>query len=140
MPMSSPSVLQVVALRSGDKYQAAEALRQKKFNGSKAAKKISLKQGTPEYAALRLLIGTWDAIGHQVLALQPNERIPFYETNPVGYMWKLLEPAVIEIRKHVGNHYARNFQNLAKAYNDWLAQQPQDYQTAASNGLTAQFG
>ncbi len=136
--MPSPTILEVVALRSSVAYQAAESVRQKKY-GNKAQKKINLKYGTSEYAALRLLIGTWDSIGHQVLSLPNAERVPFYQTNPVKYMWKLLEAAILEIRKHVGNHYARNFENLTKAYDAWLQTQPPDYQTAADNGLTAQF-
>jgi len=138
--MENPRVLEVIALRSGPAYQAAEALRRKKFGGAKGAKQISAKPGSAEYAALRLLIGTWDAIAHQILALPDRERVPFYETNPIGYMWKLLEPAIIQIRKEVGKQYAKRFEDLYKAYAAWLAQQPADYQTAADNGLSAQFG
>ncbi len=138
--MANPRVLEVVALRNSASYRAAEALRQKKFGGGKAAKKITIKQGTPEYAALRLLIGTWDSIGHQILGLAEPARVEFYETNPVGYMWNLLKAAIQEIRKELGNHYAKNFEDLYEAYDRWLRTQPPAYQTGAGNGMTAQFG
>lgn len=139
--MANPRVLEVVALRNSAAYQAAEALRQKKYGGSKGAKVMKANQGSAEYAALRLLIGTWDSIAHQILGLAEGPaRVEFYETNPIGYMWKLLEPAILELRKQLGNHYAKNFEDLAAAYDTWLRNQPQAYQTGADNGMIAQFG
>jgi len=138
--MPSPNVLEVIALRSSAAYQAAEALRRKKFGGSKGVKKISAKEGSKEYSALRLLIGTWDAIGHRVLGLPEADRIPFYQTNPFGFMWRLLEPAVVHIRKDAGKQYAKNFEDAAYAYDAWLKTQPHEYQTSAANGIIALFG
>lgn len=139
--MPSPSVLEVVMLRSGLAYRQAEILRRKKYAGSAGVKKwAALKEDSVEYGSLRLLIGTWDSMGSQILALPPADRVPFYQTNPVGYMWELLKPAVMEIRKKIGHDYAKNFEKLAEAYKAWLQSQPPEYQTAAQNGLSAQFG
>ena len=91
--MPSPDVLEVIALRSSRAYQDAETLRRKKFGGSKGLKNIKVKENTKEYSALRLLIGTWDAIGHRILGLPEPERVAFYQTNPIGFMWRLLKPA-----------------------------------------------
>jgi len=139
--MPSPDVLEVIALRSSRAYQDAETLRRKKFGGSKGLKNIKVKENTKEYSALRLLIGTWEAIGHRILGLPEPERVAFYQTNPIGFMWRLLKPAVEHIRKEAGKQeYAKNFEEVAYAYDAWLKTQPHEYQTGAASGIIALFG
>lgn len=138
--MPSSNVLHAVALRSGVEYRAAELLRRKKYLGKAGIKKwAKMDEDSADYGALRLMIATWDALGVQVLAMPASEQIEFFKANPVEYMWHLLKDAIEAIRKVVGAPYAKNFENLAQAYHAWLVDQPQEYQTAAANGLTAQF-
>ena len=93
-----------------------------------------------EYAAIRLLVATWDAIAARVRAGDiPVD--PFFETNPVSHMWEALVSA-INIIKGTTPGYADNFRWLYKRYKKWLDQSDKSrrYRTAARVGMNSGFG
>ena len=104
--------------------------------------------GSAEYAAVRLLIGTWETMAHRVRTNDPL-KVPFYQISPVGYMWINLSPGIVVIRKEIAKTtrkkaaallYAREFELLKNSYRIWLNNQLPMYQTAALNGINALFG
>lgn len=130
----------ILFLRSSPEYHAAEVMRRQMT----AAVMASSPSTTEAYAAIRLLIGTWETIALRVRANDPL-KVPFYDTNPVGHMWDALKPAIVIIRggfgsKAIGRFYAYEFRLLNAAYRRWLRGKPASYQTAALQGINAQFG
>lgn len=137
----SSELFDILLLRSSPEYHAAEVLR-RQVGG--AAVMAASGPTTAEYAAVRLLIGTWETIAIQVRG-NAALKVPFYETNPVGHMWDALSPGVKTIRGksfkgRAGIYYAREFDSLNRAYRRWLQDKPAAYQTAALQGINAQFG
>jgi hypothetical protein len=130
---------EILQLRLSPAYQAAEAIRQ----SIGAAAMASSPPSTPQYGALRLMVGTWETIAIRVRA-NDALKVPFYQTNPVGFMWHKLLPGIIVVRDEFTARaafvYAREFQLLNRAYRKWLKSLPASYQTAALQGINAQFG
>ena len=136
-------------LRTSPAYHAAEVMRRERGEVSMA----NSPEGSEAYAAIRLLIGTWEGIAVRVRTNAPL-KIPFYKENPVGHMWSALEPAIGIIRKakittkvkgktktlSFGSRYAGQFKLLNDEYMGWLALQPADYRSAALGGIHAHFG
>ena len=131
------ALLDISGLRSADAYQAAEFLRRQQG----AAWMAGQPPNTEAYAAVRLLIGTWESIAIRVLAGCPPAEQAFFELNPVGHMWVALKPGIDVIRQDLNQQYARNFESLNRKYRNWLNKQSREYQTAAlDDGINAQFG
>lgn len=126
-------------MRLSPAYQAAELIRQR----IGAAEMASSPESSAEYGALRLMVGTWENIAVRVRGNDPL-KMPFYQTNPVGYMWNKLSPGIGIVRtgfkKRSGALYAHQFYLLNRAYTTWLNTQPPMYRTAALEGINAQFG
>lgn len=130
----------ILLLRSSPEYHAAEVLRRQ----IGADVMASSGPNTAEYAAVRLLVGTWETIAVRVRGDEAL-KVPFYETNPVGHMWDALAPGIkiIRAKSFKGRgavYYASQFGSLNRAYRRWLSTKPADYRTAALQGINAQFG
>lgn len=130
---------EILAMRLEAEYQAAERIRQH----IGAAHMASYPPDSDQHASFRRMIGTWELIAARVEDNAPL-RIPFYQNNPVNYMWLKLLPGIKIVRKdfHVRarNHYAGKFEKLNRAYMAWLKKQPGWYRSAAHGGIHAQFG
>ena len=131
---------EIQALRLSPAYQAAELIRQQ----IGAAAMAAYPPASVQYGGLRLMIGTWETIAIKV---RGNDALkePFYQNNPVGYMWNKLSPGIKAIRKvskikAVKALYGNQFSLLNTAYGRWLKDQPADYRSAALSGISAQFG
>ena len=133
-------------LRSTPQYYAAEVARRGTAGGAAAMAKAP--HSDPLYGQVRLLIGTWETIARRINAEKKNSplRIGFYESTPIWQMWNALAPAIEIIRgaefKGKGSRfYAMAFETLATHYKkEWFDKQGPDYQTAAEQGINAQFG
>jgi hypothetical protein len=135
---SSSALLDVLALRSGTAYREAERLR-RRIGSSRDMAMSSMT--SDEYAAVRLLIGTWDSIAARVRAGDiPMD--PFFESNPVIHMWDALSDAITVIkRRSKGPKYAENFKWLCKKCRAWLKKpKNRKYRTASVQGINAHFG
>lgn len=132
------ALLDVLAIRSGVAYQDAERLRRRV--GSSRIMALS-PMTSEDYAAARLLIGTWDSIAARVRA-GDIPRVPFFQTSPVSHMWDALKDAIKVIRKRSkGPRYARDFQWLHATFAAWLRTPAgRKYRTAAKQGINAHFG
>jgi hypothetical protein len=133
---ANAALANILTLRRDSGYQAAELLRQQQG----AEWMAEQPQDTQAYGAVRLLIGTWESIAMQVLAGCPPADGPFFDANPVGYMWDGLKDGIKVIRDDLGQQYASNFESLNKKYRNWLKKQTATYQTGALDGINAQFG
>lgn len=129
----------ILELRLSSNYQAAELLRQQ----IGAMQMATYPPSSAQHAGIRLMIGTWETIAIRVLPNNPL-KVPFYQNNPVNYMWVRLLPGIKVIRGgfkiRSRNLYASNFEKLNRAYMTWLNAQPPIYRTAALEGINAQFG
>lgn len=89
------------------------------------------------------MVGTWETIAIRVRA-NDALKVPFYQTNPVGFMWDKLLPGIKIVRGEftgrAGATYAREFELLNRAYRKWLKSLPASYRSAAMQGINAQFG
>lgn len=133
---SSSYLLEIAALRNSPEYRAAEQTRR-----AKGAETLArAEDSSADYAAVRLLIGTWETIATR-FAAGDIPKVEFFKALPIWYMWLALKGAVMEIRKKPGmKQYATSFEDLAKAYKAWLDKQPADYQSGAESGVHAHFG
>lgn len=135
----SSELFEIHQLRLSPSYQAAEAIWQS--IGAKAM--ASSPTSTPQYGALRLMVGTWETIAIRV---RSNDalKVPFYQTNPVGFMWDKLLPGIKgvrgEFKSSAAPSYAHEFELLNRAYGNWLKGLPAAYRTAALGGIHALFG
>jgi hypothetical protein len=135
---ASSALLDVLAIRSGVAYREAERLRRR--IGESKLMALS-PMSSEEYAAVRLLIGTWDSIAARVRAGDIPED-SFFQSNPVQHMWEALEGAIRVIAKRSkGKSYAENFRWLRRRFRTWLAKPTsRKYRTAAKMGTNAHFG
>lgn len=135
----STELSEIMQLRLSPAYQAAEAMRQ----AIGAAEMASSPHSTQPYGAFRLMVGTWESIAIRVRA-NDALKVPFYQTNPVGFMWDKLSPGIKivrgEFKGRAASSYAREFELLNRAYRKWLKSLPASYQSAAMQGINAQFG
>lgn len=136
--MDQAALLAITALRSGTQYQAAEIIRR----NLTAKAMASQPKTTAEYAAMRLLIGTWDAIAGVARESNKEFRDRLFEKTPVCHMWEALEDGVKAIRADLGKEYAADFEWLYKQNGRWIStnKKSRAYCSAASNGLHAFFG
>ena len=132
------ALLGVIALRSGVEYREAERLRRRIGDSGKMAE---YPISSDEYAAVRLLIGTWDSIATRVRAGDIPEGA-FFESNPVQHMWDALKDGVTVIRnRSKGPRYARDFQWLVTRLRAWLKKPGnRKFRTASVEGINAHFG
>lgn len=128
----------ILELRSAADYQAAVApLVANNYHGAAA-----MATGTPvQQAAVRLLIGTWEAIANMVSSINQVGQESIFGTTPVGFMYDALSAAIVVIRQNDGNpNYAAKFEALDVAYLAWIADKGAVYQSLADQGLNANFG
>ena len=89
------------------------------------------------------MVGTWETIAIRVRS-NDELKVPFYQTNPVGFMWDKLSPGIKVVRGEfkirAASLYAHEFELLNRAYRKWLNALPLSYRTAALQGINAQFG
>ncbi|HXZ91921.1 MAG TPA: hypothetical protein VEG36_03490 [Burkholderiales bacterium] len=125
---------QILAMRQAAEYQAAERVRQQVGAQTMALYPDSSIQN----GQVRLMVNTWNTIaGMTTVPGFPWDQ--FCSSNPVGFMWDGLYPAIREIRKTT-RLYARQFQKLNTSYEKWLKTQPKDYQSQVKQGINASFG
>jgi len=137
---SNGSLLEIAALRSNTKYQAAEQLRRKTGDAKLMAR---ASETSDEYAAVRLLIGTWETIAmrYEAGGFTDDE---FFRGLPIGYMWNALKDAIGIVRaamgEKAGKEYARSFQGLSNTYDAWRKKSDKQYDSGADSGIHALFG
>lgn len=131
-------IMNTTELRISVPYQTADALRR----ASSAEAMARTAQTSNEYAAVRLLIGTWDRIAMFVQGFNERQRRRFFRCHPVLMVWLALAPAVQVIRQsgQVGPRFAIEFENLAEQYRKWTeTKDGQEYRTQAQQAVCALF-
>ena len=122
-------------MRTNPCYQQAESLRRTKS----VAKMASADKKSPEYAAINLLINTWEAISVLVLDLSEEDRNFVFGTLPALHMFTELNDAIEVIGSNTPA-FAANFRLLSKHQLEWLKFKDDHYQTGAKAGMHALFG
>ncbi len=102
-----------------------------------------------EYAGIRLVVGTWERIAALMQGLTDEHRHRIFRCTPVHLVWRLLEPAIEQIRKDGADvsstvptpRFAKGFEDLAGQYHSW-SQSPdgQNFRTPAEQAICALFG
>jgi hypothetical protein len=120
MPISDEEARQIsreaYRLRSGGEYRSAGRILRLRS----AAELSSVQRRTDVYAAARFQIGTWDHIARCAKDFSQHQLDEFFRSQPVGFMWSHLQPALAQIRTESGMaNYAKDFENLANKYSEW---------------------
>ena len=128
-------LLTVTQLRSNAAYQAAEMMRRKASGVALA----SADQGSPEFAAFLLLIGTWQRIGILARMLDRSELHRLFKCTPAKLMWGYLSEGV----ERIGNpaEITPDFLWLVQQYDEW--QRTEDgsrYSSQTPQIICAMFG
>jgi hypothetical protein len=139
-------IIQIAQLRSNPTYRHAE-LRRRQLGPEGAAIMARAPQDSPDYAALRQLVGTWNRIAIFVEAFSGKQRQRFFHCHPIALTWKVLKPG-IEVIRHahdvaepVHKNYAWQLEDLAGKYEKWLkTADGKDYRTEAQQAVCADFG
>jgi hypothetical protein len=130
-------IIQLTQLRSGVEYQKAfRLLRRNRPDDMANADKKS-----DEYAAIRLLVGTWDRIAQIVGRLSPPEQVQIFVCHPFGLMWRSLEPAIEVLRKNIDPSFAADFEAVHRQYYDWTRTEGgHNFNTLSRQAVHACFG
>ena len=149
------TLLAIQMMRLNGNYQAAELLRRK--TGAKA---MAEKKDPKDYAALLLLVNTWNAIASAVRlglsdsaggsgspGMKPGQSEDEYldaifENVPVCHVYTGLHEAIEIIAADWGVEAAPDFDWLYQKYLEWLERKKKDpeYKAAHCKGIRAFFG
>jgi hypothetical protein len=112
--ITQPDLANSILARTSERYQAAERLR--RDHG--AAWMARQPSDSSDHGAVRLLIGTWDALARSV-AVTGSAHDQFFAINPFDLAWEALKPAV-QILRESNPLYAGEFEKLATKSRAWL--------------------
>jgi hypothetical protein len=128
--------LQLAQLRAGTEYQKAFRLVRR----NRPEQMARADKNSEEYAAIRLLIGTWEGIAIIGNGFSAAQRKRFFRCHPVLLLWRLLEPAAKVIRSETDKRFAKEFEDLAMSYRVWTeSKDGQEFRTAEQQAICARF-
>jgi hypothetical protein len=128
-------IASVYMMRTNTQYQQAESLRRR----TGAAGMANAGKTSADYAAINLLINTWEAISVLVLDFADEDKNFIFGILPVLYMFTELNDAIEVIGCKIPA-YAANFRLLSKQQLEWLKFKDDHYQTGEKAGMHALFG
>jgi hypothetical protein len=143
IPMNDYEALQVTAqvvqFRSGPEYRrACQSARHRT-----SADLANAAENSEDYAAIRLVISTWDQIAILTKGFSATQKHDFFKTQPITLVWNALQPAVSVIRdaKGLGPTFAKDFQDLYDEYYNWATTEPegQSYHSSHHPAVHAMF-
>jgi hypothetical protein len=128
--------MQVTQLCSNTEYREAFHMSRRQ-NPEEMAK---TDKNSDAYAAIRLLIGTWDRISIFGKAFNAKQRQQFFRHHPVSLVWQRLEPATKVIRRNTDERFAKEFEDLHKQYQKWTASEDgREFRTAQQQAIGGLF-
>lgn len=144
------ALIAIHTLRTQPAYQQAERLRRKTKGGAGEMAKAS--DNTEEFAAVHLLVNTWETIATIIEGVGSKDRI--FEVTPVCHMHNHLKDALSGISlRHArlaapndsdvpNGGYAAKFTRLANDYHGWMLEKQKSslYISGACDGMYACFG
>lgn len=129
-------IMKIAELRSSTEYRKAYLL----VRPLTATQRGSADKNSAEYAAIRLLIGTWESIAIFTKEFNATQRYGFFRCHPVLLMWQFLEPSIAEGRKSFDAKFAMEFENLRKEYEAWIkTEDGKGFSTAQQQAICARF-
>ena len=133
-------IMEISHLRANVAYRAAEQ-RRRELGPNGAFIMANEPEVSPDYAALRLLVGTWNKIAIFVERFSDDQRREFFRCHPIGQTWRVLKPGIEVIRAAIHANYARQLEDLAIEYDAWTrSPEGADYKTEAQQAVCADFG
>jgi hypothetical protein len=144
------ALVAIQTLRTQPAYQQAERLRRKTKGG--AAAMATAPDDSEEFAAVHLLVNTWETIATVLDGVASKDRI--FEITPVCHMHNNLKDALAGISlRHAklksasdfdvpNGGYAAKFTKLANDYHGWMIEKQKSslYISGACDGMYACFG
>lgn len=144
------ALVAIYNLRTNPAYQQAERLRRNTAGG--AAAMATAPENSEEFAAVHLLISTWETIATLLASVEHKDRI--FEVTPICHMHNHLKDAIpalglkhVNLRAadefHIPNAgYGANFSMLASEYHSWTIEKNKSahYITGSCDGMYACFG
>ncbi len=112
---SQPDLTSSILVRTSERYQAAERVRRDRGAAWMARQPVD----SPAHGAVRLLIGTWDALARSYV-VEGSAHDQFFAINPFDLAWAALGPAIDILRKTDGAMFAGEFEKLSKRSKVWL--------------------
>ncbi|HWF67490.1 MAG TPA: hypothetical protein VN670_09300 [Acidobacteriaceae bacterium] len=141
------TVMQLAVLRTNPRYH--EIMSALHRSSAQAIAPMGKDKNSVEYGNIRMVVGIWEQIAQTILSLSHSDRHRIFKCTPVSLMWKLLWPAIEQIRTGGADYgsgtpspeYAKNFEHLDDEYHHWT-QSPdgREYRSAASQAVCARFG
>lgn len=129
-------VMQVTQICSGTEYRKAFQLVRRQ--GAEALARAD--KSSDDYAAIRLVVGTWDRIATVASDFSAKQLQQFYRHHPIGLMWSRLEPAINLIRDDIDEGFAAEFDDLHTKYDKWTKTKAgRRYSTAQQQAVNACF-
>jgi hypothetical protein len=128
--------MQVSELTSSTEYRQAMLLSRRRGPENLA----NADKNSEEYAAVRLLIGTWNEIATFCGGFSAKQRSQFFRSHPVSLAWQYLEPATLIIRQDIDEVFAMEFESLHKQYQKWIESRGgRRYTTGQLQAINAKF-
>lgn len=126
---SQPDLTSSILARTSERYQAAERVRRDHGSAWMAQQPVD----SAAHGAVRLLIGTWDALARSfVVAGGAHDQ--FFAINPFDLAWAALGPAIDILRQMEGPTFAGEFEKLANRSRAWLKTPPGRRYRSKGNG------
>jgi hypothetical protein len=107
--------MQVTQIISSTEYRNAFRLSRREG----VEKLATAQRPSDEYAAIRLLIGTWERIAMACKEFSENQRRQFFRYHPIALLWQRLEPAILLIRRTTDERFATEVEDLRDKYDEW---------------------
>jgi hypothetical protein len=127
-------ILKITELCSSTEYRAAMRLSRRE----RAETLAQRDQNSDEYAAIRLLIGTWDRIATISDEFSHEQYERFFRMHPVSLIFQTFQRAIQIIREQTNERFAEDFEALHKRYQKWLRGQLQ-YTSIDDEGIHGLF-
>jgi hypothetical protein len=128
-------ILHITELCSSTEYRNAMRLSRRERAGTLAR----ASENSDEYAAIRLLIGTWDRIAMISDAFNEKQYEHFFRMHPVSLIYQTFEEAIKHIREDKRNdRYAADLEGLNWKYQKWFRDSRQ-YTSIGDEGIHGLF-
>jgi hypothetical protein len=129
--------MQVTQIITGTEYRNAFRLSQREG----VEKLATAQRPSDEYAAIRLLIGTWERIAMACKDFNETQRQQFFRHHPIALYWRRLEPATSHIRRATHEGFAVEFEALRNQYDEWTrGEDGREFRTFERQAISACFG
>jgi hypothetical protein len=128
--------MQVTQIITSTEYRKAFLLSRQES----VEKLATAQRPSDEYAAIRLLIGTWERIAIACKDFNEGQRRQFFRYHPIALYWRRLEPATLFIRRTTDEAFAAEFEVFRNQYDEWTqSEDGREFRTIERQAICACF-